>query len=135
VTLGHGCRDHVLRTVAAVARESMRGTEVVGRCGGEELVILLPATTPQGVHLVLERLRRRIEKMTIASDNGNVRVTVSVGAYVWPYQELSEVPDLATLVAPADEAMYEAKRQGRNRVIMSARGEPHDDPLEVRQAV
>jgi two-component system, cell cycle response regulator len=134
-TLGHGCGDQVLRTVAAVARESVRGTDVVGRFGGEELVILLPATTPQGVQLVLERMRRRIEKLTIASDNGNVRVTVSLGAQVWMHQQLTEMPDLAALVARADEAMYEAKRQGRNRVVLAAGSDPRDDSVEVRKAV
>ncbi len=119
-TYGHGCGDHVLRTVATVAHQSVRGTDVVGRYGGEEIVILLPATTRPGVQLVLERLRRRIEKLSIPTDHGTVQVTVSLGAQLWSHKELSQVHELAELVAKADEAMYDAKRLGRNRVVVAA---------------
>lgn len=131
-TYGHGCGDQVLRAIAAVARESVRGTDVVGRYGGEELVMLLPATTPQGVHLVLERLRRRIEKLNITTDNNTIRATVSIGARVWSPKQLVEVHDLAGLVHCADEAMYEAKRKGRNQVVIAPESDGRD---EVRKAV
>lgn len=134
-TYGHGRGDQVLRAVAMVSQESVRSTDVVGRYGGEEIVILLPSTTLPGIELVLERLRRRIEKLQIPTEGGTIRATVSLGAQLWGHKDLTEVHELSDLVARADEAMYDAKRMGRNRVVIAQPASSKGSSSSVRKAV
>lgn len=120
-TLGHPQGDQVLRRVAQVLRDDLRVTDVIGRYGGEEFVALLPKATHAGVKLLAERLRERVSEQRFG-DGNELRVTVSVGACVWPFELLDPELSLEQCIRPADQALYEAKRAGRNRVLIKEPG-------------
>ncbi len=105
---GHPAGDRVLGAVADVLRQCMRTTDLLGRWGGEEFVLLLPNTGLTSARLLAERIRATIE----AHDFGEVgRITASFGV-----AECQKGESLETLVGRADAAMYRAKKAGRNRV-------------------
>jgi diguanylate cyclase (GGDEF)-like protein len=110
-THGHPCGDEVLEAVGALLRAHARRDDIVARMGGEEFFLLLPATDLPTATRVAERLR-----VAIATAPLPVSVTVSVG--------ISVLPDLAgsvdELIESADRALYDAKRAGRDRVVVAA---------------
>ena len=109
---GHETGDRVLRVLAGACRQSLRQLDVLGRYGGEEFVVLLPETSAALAAETAERLRHEIEKLRVPAPSGEVRVTVSIGvATASPATE-----SVAALINEADRALYEAKRNGRNRV-------------------
>ena len=109
---GHEAGDHVLRALAATCREGLRQLDVIGRYGGEELVVLLPETSAAVAQETAERLRRSVEQLRIPGAAGDIQLTVSIGvATAGPHTE-----SVAALINQADRALYEAKRGGRNRV-------------------
>ena len=103
-TYGHHAGDEVLKRVANVAAKALRAGDMVGRFGGEEFVIILPDTTTQTAMLIAERVRS-----SIAKSGSTPRVTVSIGI-----AELAEGETGESLLRRADEALYIAKRAGRN---------------------
>jgi len=112
---GHPVGDEVLRTFAQACRETLRDADVFARMGGEEFAVLLVETQGDKAVTVAERLRRNVAKLEIPALGEAVSVTVSVG--VTTARETDDALD--TLLARADEALYEAKRQGRDRVCRS----------------
>ncbi len=113
-THGHAIGDAVLRQVAAVVKRTVREGDMVSRYGGEEMVILVTNPSPTGLRAMAEKIRAAIEKEEVAAPTGVVRPTVSVGgAIVDPIHALDAAQGL---VHSADQAMYLAKRNGRNRV-------------------
>lgn len=112
--LGHEKGDQCLRRVASTIREGLRSQgDFVARYGGEEFVVLLPGTHPGEAHRAAERLRAAVEALEMPNPGApNGRVTISIGVSVAPPIETS------ALVQRADEALYEAKQLGRNRVQM-----------------
>jgi diguanylate cyclase (GGDEF)-like protein len=111
-TQGHAMGDAVLSSVARVLREQTRETDVVGRYGGEEMVVVAVETSVQDAVALAERIRAAIESHNIRHDGRDAQVTVSIGC-----AELSDSDCRADdLVARADSKMYEAKEAGRNRV-------------------
>jgi diguanylate cyclase (GGDEF)-like protein len=110
-SLGHQAGDHCLRTVGAVIARNIRSDDRAGRIGGEEFVIMMPDTASEMARTVGERLRSAIENAEIRHADGQP-VTVSIGVAVG---DAGETVD--SLLARADRALYQAKRQGRNRVI------------------
>jgi diguanylate cyclase (GGDEF)-like protein len=116
---GHAVGDIVLVTVAGLLAQRMRGSDMVARYGGEEFVILLPDTPAVGAKVVAERLRARIEAAAIEYGGEKpLKVTVSVGsASLEPGSPYASPLDL---VKAADDALYAAKRGGRNRVVDAA---------------
>jgi len=114
---GHGAGDNVLREFSRRVRRAIRGIDVACRLGGEEFVVAMPDTDAALALLVGERLRQKIaaEPFPIG-DNKTIDVTVSVGVC-----SLTSTADTADdLVRRADEALYRAKRDGRNRVVAAA---------------
>jgi diguanylate cyclase (GGDEF)-like protein len=111
---GHEQGDAVLATLARVLRTSVRVSDFVGRSGGEEFVLLLPATDRAGAEVVAQNVRRAIadEPFTVLDRP----VTASLGIALFP----DDCDDSARLLARADRAMYEAKAQGRNRVVATS---------------
>jgi diguanylate cyclase (GGDEF)-like protein len=117
---GHEQGDAVLAALARVLRSTVRASDFVGRSGGEEFVLLLPATDRKGARAVAQNVRRAIARATFPTlDRG---VTASLGIAVFP----DDCDDSTRLLARADGAMYAAKSQGRNRVVAAA---PEADPV------
>jgi len=118
-TYGHDVGDEVLRKLAAAVTPITRDEETIARYGGEEFVLFAPAATVEELTKAGERLRASIEAIQLPLSNGEtLRVTASFGiATLW--QPVSE-QDGAKLLKAADEALYEAKESGRNRVVVSA---------------
>ncbi len=117
-TYGHAAGDQVLVGLANRLKQRIRDVDIIGRYGGEEIVVVLPETQlPQALRAA-ERARNHIQQNPISTDRGEIPVTVSIGV-----AEIdTQVSDLAALVDQADSAMYAAKQAGRNRV-MAYRGE------------
>src|SRR6476646_5540415 len=115
---GHDAGDDVLREFAVRVRKSIRGIDLACRYGGEEFVIVMPETDMAVATMVAERLRRRIasEPFVIQQDARSLEVTISIGIAA-----LSGADDnAATILKRADQALYRAKRDGRNRVVPDA---------------
>jgi two-component system cell cycle response regulator len=117
-THGHDAGDDVLREFATRIRKSIRGIDLACRFGGEEFVIIMPETDMAVATIVAERLRRRIasEPFPIHQGSGALDVTISIGIAT-----LDAADDTAaTILKRADQALYRAKRTGRNRVVADA---------------
>ncbi|HWQ15079.1 MAG TPA: sensor domain-containing diguanylate cyclase [Roseiflexaceae bacterium] len=112
-TYGHLVGDQVLRGVAARCKSALRTVDVLGRYGGEELVVLLPETGPVGALEAAERLRLSIAQTPIDAEGIQVAVTASLGVTTWTPAADTRLEDL---LDAADRALYEAKRRGRNQV-------------------
>ena len=107
----HLTGDHVLRTFAQFVQGGLRATDVFGRYGGEEFVQILPNATLAGAMADAERLRERISALDVPIARSIGRLTVSIGVAQYTPGET-----IIHTFARADEAMYKAKRRGRNRV-------------------
>jgi two-component system cell cycle response regulator len=117
-THGHDAGDDVLRDFALRIKRSIRGIDLACRYGGEEFVIVMPETDMAVAAMVAERLRRRIaaDPFAIAQGAKHIPVTISIGIAGLRGKEDSA----AKLLKRADEALYRAKRDGRNRVVPEA---------------
>jgi len=109
---GHAVGDHVLSIFADAARKSMRGTDLIGRLGGEEFAAMLIDTSRDKAVTVAERIRESFAQMAQDVDGRPVCATVSIGVV----HCLEAALDLPELLAQADQALYYAKERGRNRV-------------------
>lgn len=113
-TFGHLAGDRVLREVADTLKQHMRHYDLIGRFGGEEFTILLPNTTALQAQYIAERLRTRIASLPITDDDGvlGTHLTASIGIATL----VDSHRDLNDLIAAADNAVYKAKQDGRNKV-------------------
>jgi diguanylate cyclase (GGDEF)-like protein len=109
---GHAVGDELLKAVVDTAQIALRSSDVLCRYGGEEFAVLLPGTGRDECLVVAERLRARIAEASIPCPSGEVRVTVSLGAYSG---RPKNGEDLALYLRRADEALYRSKALGRNR--------------------
>jgi diguanylate cyclase (GGDEF)-like protein len=112
---GHPVGDQVVQEFARRCKSSVREVDLIGRYGGEEVVILLPETDSETAMKVAERLRTSIEKTPIRISDRELQITVSIGVSRRDEHTL----ELETLIARADQAMYVAKYKGRNQVAIS----------------
>jgi diguanylate cyclase (GGDEF)-like protein/PAS domain S-box-containing protein len=113
-TYGHTAGDRVLAGIASEINHNIREVDLFGRYGGEEFVILLPSTSRQAALDVAERVRELVAGLHFETERGPLEVTISLGVAMLT----ADAPSLATLIDRADQAMYAAKQNGRNRVEM-----------------
>jgi diguanylate cyclase (GGDEF)-like protein len=114
---GHAVGDQVLRAVAEWCRSNLRATDIIGRYGGEEFVILLPETDRKQVRMVAENMREKLEQTLIVTDSQSLQITVSLGIATMA-ASTSDQYELDELLNRADHALLFAKKQGRNRVVV-----------------
>ncbi len=112
-TWGHPAGDAVLRNVANAMRAAVRSTDLVGRLGGEEFVVLLPGTSIVAARTLAEKLRARLQGSPTRWENGIIACTASIGM---AGTTAKEKRDFDSLYNEADKALYMAKTRGRNRV-------------------
>ncbi|MDD2721921.1 MAG: GGDEF domain-containing protein [Gallionella sp.] len=113
-TLGHQVGDQALIHLSTVIKEALRPTDCVARYGGEEFVILLPDVELTEAASTIERLQRELTKQFFMHENDRILVTFSAGVA----QRMSDEPQ-DEVVGRADKAMYQAKRSGKNRVVVA----------------
>ncbi|MDD2759223.1 MAG: GGDEF domain-containing protein [Methylomonas sp.] len=111
---GHDCGDFALTSVASTVKDSVRGSDVVFRYGGEEFVVLLSDTNQEEAAIIAERIRSNIESRILAYGIAVLNLSASLGV-----SSLKADDDMESLVKRADSAMYKAKQTGRNRVCLN----------------
>lgn len=135
-TYGHGAGDRVLKALAACCRRTLRESDIISRFGGEEFVVFMPDTKIEMAFKVCDRLRINISELIVNGDNKEeIKFTVSMGLV-----ESSEDDDLnmENLLKISDDALYIAKKSGRNRVIIGEKGQDVNiasEALEVKPLV
>jgi len=141
---GHDCGDYVLLRTATLIAESLRSTDLASRWGGEEFLVILGNADPDGVLALAERVRRNVESAVWDYSGQRLSVTITLGVSICPPEAGADA-----IIAKADDALYEGKNQGRNRVAVhrcedepagtvdsafQASG-PSDEPLELLPSV
>ncbi|MBC7174112.1 MAG: GGDEF domain-containing protein, partial [Polyangiaceae bacterium] len=116
-TYGHAAGDDVIRAVARLLSESTRATDLSGRLGGEEFVLVLDGSDADFAATVGERVRASVESTRFPLSSGELCVTISVGITTQPAGEHRSIDQL---LREADDALYRSKRTGRNRVTVFA---------------
>lgn len=112
---GHSVGDDVIRLVAKKAEGTLRNSDVFGRLGGEEFAAVLPNTSEKGALKAAENIRSEIENIEfLTNKNEKIKVTISIGVTIFNSNDIA----LDSLLHRADLALYEAKRGGRNKVIL-----------------
>lgn len=111
---GHSTGDRLIQHIAALMSACLRPTDIIGRWGGEEFIALLPGTSPEEASAIAERLRAAIAASGLEVEGRLVHITVSVGV-----QPVDLGKPFCAAVAGADAAMYLAKNQGRNTVVVA----------------
>lgn len=111
-THGHAAGDLALVAVAKSIKESIRDSDIAFRYGGEEFVVILNNTGEPGSSLLAERIRQNIADLVISTNDTELKLTASIGSAILSESESSE-----ELLKRADNALYQAKNDGRNRVI------------------
>jgi diguanylate cyclase (GGDEF)-like protein len=114
-TYGHQAGDQILQGFAGRCLKAVREGDMVGRYGGEEIVILLPETDRDLAVRVAERLGASVAEKPVQTTQGEITVTVSIGVAA----QDENTPHFEALIARADQALYIAKHKGRNRVAVS----------------
>jgi diguanylate cyclase (GGDEF)-like protein len=112
-TYGHPTGDMVLKGVAKILKEQARDTDIVARYGGEEFAIIMPETDVKGAHAIAERIRERILKEVFQTEQGPLKVTLSLGVATFP----DVAAEKHQLIDLADQCLYYAKRHGRNQSV------------------
>ena len=111
-TYGHACGDFVLKSFVRTVVKNVRLSDIVGRWGGEEFLVLLPETDYKGALLAAEKIRKMVEREVFYYHKQSLKITVTLGVAT-----LNVRKTLEKSVEEADEAMYNGKETGRNRVV------------------
>jgi diguanylate cyclase (GGDEF)-like protein len=113
---GHLSGDEYLKSIAELFTQSLREQDIAGRIGGDEFLILLPETTIDGAFQLAIRIRKNVEEFVLKYLNFKIKTTISAG--VCQYE--NTIKDVNELLDIADQALYEAKRSGKNNVMQAA---------------
>jgi diguanylate cyclase (GGDEF)-like protein len=120
-TYGHVVGDAVLKQLGEIIRNSMRENDLAFRYGGEEFAVILPNTSEKGARYVAERIRSTTEAAVFEPGTIDLKLTISIGIETCP-----EAPSIHDLIVSADQALYAAKKKGRNQVVVAeSTFEPH----------
>ncbi len=114
-TYGHPIGDQVLKTMSNMLKQRLRMTDIIGRYGGEEFAVALPDVSPSNAMVVLDKVREAFAQIQQIHSGGEFTVTLSCGVAMFP-----DFDDVPSLTEAADQALYEAKSKGRNRVVLAA---------------
>jgi len=115
-TYGHDVGDEVIVDLATTLANEKRKTDIAFRIGGEEFVLLLPNTSSDGAEILAQKIRKIIESSAVnLDDNQQLKYTISLGVSIF---NINKDIDLQSVVKRADEALYEAKETGRNKVCV-----------------
>ena len=114
-TFGHDVGDQVIIHVARVCSDGIRNSDIAGRIGGEEFAVLLLETDLEVAQTVAERVRNAVSRRPVQSGTDCIAVTASIGVATAD----ASMRDASALVKRADQALYAAKRAGRNRVALA----------------
>jgi diguanylate cyclase (GGDEF)-like protein len=110
---GHFEGDRVLRGVGEVIRHRIRRIDTAARYGGDEFVVLLPETEPDGAYVLAEKIRSGVVELGIESGSQRIRTSLSIGVVAYP----ADGRTIDDLMIAADQAMYASKQRGRNRIV------------------
>ena len=122
-TFGHPFGDRMLRAVGDVIRREVRASDVAARYGGDEFIVLLPETEPPGAIVLAEKLRADIAHIGIRLPDRSLGTSVSIGLASFP----ADGTTIEHLIRTVDQAMYEAKRLGKNRIAYRDHGDTAGD--------
>ncbi len=114
-TYGHLQGDRVLRDISSLVKAEIRTHDVFARYGGEEFILMLPQTAIEGAKLVAEKIRRKIEFHSFDKID---KLTISIGVACYPSESID---DEEALIKAADDALYKAKEQGKNCVVLACK--------------
>ncbi len=117
-TYGHEAGDLIITGVADTLKEISRETDIVARWGGEEFLVLLPATCAEGAFTMMERIRKAVEARSWEYQGQTLKITISLGGAT--YDQVDQ--DVEEVIQQADQALYEAKENGRNRSVIQIPG-------------
>ena len=113
-THGHQAGDDVLKILAGILTSCVRGTDIPGRFGGEEFLVILPETPVENALILAERLRNRVEEAIVRSGSESIQITISLG--VAGVSDGLKNVSTEQLMGAVDSALYKAKDEGRNRI-------------------
>lgn len=130
-THGHTTGDAALRAIGEILQRSLRTADFVGRYGGDEFVLVLPETSGNGTHQLAERIRNGVSRRIFELRGGTLRLTISGGVVGYPEVGVVTPEDL---IDRADQALYQAKAAGRNKILSFNSGqeeESHDAGADI----
>ena len=113
-TYGHACGDYVLKQISNSALQTFRKTDTVYRTGGEEFMVILTETDVNQAIIPLERFRKTIETLDLKYDDNDINITVSIGASEYN----SNISSIEEIINMTDQALYNAKNNGRNQCVI-----------------
>ena len=111
---GHAAGDRVLKSLARLLKQRLRGTDIVGRYGGEEFAVIMTDTNASDASKVIDEIRQVFSRLIHMSDNKEFKVTFSCGI-----ADIKHFPDAKSVSDAADKALHKAKKKGRNRVAIN----------------
>lgn len=120
-TFGHSVGDQVLQSLTQVVRAKLRSADVIGRYGGDEFVILCPHTSAQEALPIADRIHASSASIRVETDKGLLTITISIGIAQTTHSSVpipSKFDTLENLLRCADQALYAAKKNGKNRTVI-----------------
>ncbi len=113
-TYGHDVGDEALKSTVATILQVLRTEDTLGRFGGEEFIVLLPETSAARAEPVAQRIRQMVAEIVMETEQGPLSFTISIGI-----AEVRDNEEIEAILKRADSALYEAKKNGRNCVVMA----------------